>query len=139
MESRHDIGEDFSLREDIALANYLQTQTTPADRIFIWGYEPLVYFLARRQIVSRFLYNFPLVVRWAPQKLRAEFLQAIQQDPPKLFVIAHKDATPWVTGHNKDSFRSFMEFTELRFFLEENYDFLASVGRFDIYRRLTND
>ncbi len=135
---RHDSGSDFSLREDLALADYIAANTDPTDRIFIWGYEPLVYFVARRWPVSRFIYNFPLVVSWRTADFRSELVAALAATPPRLMVVAHGDATPWVMGHDKDSYASLLEFPELLDFIRNNYFFATSVERFDILFRAGN-
>jgi hypothetical protein len=135
---RHDSGTDFSLREDLALADYLRAGTAPSDRIFIWGYEPLVYFVARRWPVSRFEYNFPLVVTWHTEALRRELLSALEAGPPRLFIVAHGDQTPWAMGHDRDSYETLLDFPELCDFVGRNYVFAARVERFDVLRRAGN-
>ena len=130
----HNSGSDFSLREDLALADYLDATTRPVDRVFIWGYEPLVYFVSRRKMVSRFEYNFPLVVSWHTEQFRAELVHDLTATPPTIFVVAHGDQTPWVMGHDKDSFETLMDFPELRDYVAGHYLPDQRVGRFDAYR-----
>ncbi len=131
---RHNMGSDYVLRDNIALADYLRETTEPTDRVFIWGFEPGVNFLARRGTVSRFIYNFPLVADWQQDRFRAELLQAYFNDPAEVFVVEHGDAVPWATGHGKDSFQSLMEFAELRDFIPTCYVRDRQVGRFGVFR-----
>jgi hypothetical protein len=136
--SAHDSGTDFSLREDLALADYIAAKTAPNDRVFIWGYEPLVYFVARRWPVSRFEYNFPLVVSWHTADFRRELLSALESDPPRLLVVAHGDQTPWVMGHDKDSYQDLLDFPELCDFINRDYIFETRVERFDVLFHVGN-
>ncbi|MGH2569850.1 MAG: hypothetical protein ACRDGR_01405, partial [bacterium] len=121
----------FSLRDDLLLARALEQSTQPADRVVLWGFEPLVYFVARRDPVGRFAWNIPLTREANLPELRAEFLESLRADPPELFVIERGDVLPLAFGHWKDSQRTFAEFEELRRFVEERYSFRDAVGRLD--------
>ncbi|MFO7650743.1 MAG: glycosyltransferase family 39 protein, partial [bacterium] len=132
---RHDSGRDFSLRANLALSDYLRQTTQPATTIYLWGYEPMVYFLARRPTVTRFLYNFPLIVNWQTGRFRDELIAQYTAHPADVFIVEHEDATPWVTGHDKDSFETLMEFDALRDYVAEHYLPDTRIGRFDVYRR----
>lgn len=132
---RHDSGRDFSLAANLALVDWLRENTPESARVFIWGYEPMVYFLSRRPAVTRFLYNFPLIVNWQTGRFRTELVTALAASPPDFFIVEHGDATPWVTGHDKDSFETLLEFDELRGFIEANYRPLGQIARFDVFVR----
>ncbi len=132
---RHDSGRDFSLRANLALADWLRAATDPGTTVFIWGYEPMVYFLARRPAVTRFIYTFPLIVNWQTGRFRDELVAQFVARPADVFVVEHDDATPWVTGHDKDSFETLMDFPALRDYVAAHYEPEVRVGRFDVYRR----
>lgn len=132
---RHDSGRDFSLRANLTLADYLRQTTLPTNTVYVWGYEPMIYFLARRPSVTRFLYNFPLIVNWQTGRFRDELVAEYTARPADVFIVEHDDATPWVTGHDKDSFETLMQFPALRDFVAENYVADTRIGRFDVYRR----
>jgi len=134
MSSRFNMGQDYSLRDDILLADYLRETTRPADRVFIWGFEPTVNFLARRWTVSRFLYDFPMVIDWNPQRFRDELMNMYVNDPAEVFVVEHNDVTPWASGSEQDSFEALMGFPELRDFIPTRYVRDRSIGRFDVFR-----
>ena len=130
---------EFSLAEQMTVADYLRESTPTDARVFVWGVDPLVNFLARRQTVSRFIYNHPLVAVWAWPGYRVELMRALAADMPEVFVTEHNDATPWVMGHDLDSYQSLMEFPELRDFVVTNYELETRIGRFDILRRAGAD
>jgi hypothetical protein len=46
---------DFSFLADAEVAHHLRRTTDPDDAVFVWGFEPLVYFLADRPPASRFM------------------------------------------------------------------------------------
>jgi hypothetical protein len=130
----YDLGADFSLRDDLALSDYLTAHTGPQERVFIWGFEPMVYFVAQRQMVSRFPYTFPLVFHWRPDRFRTEMMAAHSAAPAQVFVVEHGDRQFWVMGHFKDSAQTLHEFEPLRDFVASRYRKELSVGRFDVYR-----
>jgi len=128
-------GSDFSLPDDIELADYLRQSTLPSERVFIWGFEPAVYFLARRNTVSRFIYNLPLIADYDRQRFRAEFMRAFVRDPAEVFVVEHGDSVPLATGVHDDSYEALHGFPELLELLAADYHPEARVGRFDVLRR----
>lgn len=126
--------QDFALRDDIELADYLRRATLVTDRVFIWGYDPAVYFLARRGTVTRFLYNFPMITAYDPQRFRAEFMGAYVRDPAEVFVVEHDDATPGASGSEKDSYAFLQEFPALLAFVGSEYRPDTAIHRFDVLR-----
>jgi 4-amino-4-deoxy-L-arabinose transferase-like glycosyltransferase len=136
---RHNSGTDFSLRDVVNASDYIRSSSAPTDRVYVWGLEPLINFLARRWTVTRFIYNFPLTAAWAPASNRAQFMTEYQATPAELFVVTHGDQMPWVLGHNKDSFAALMEFPELRDFIAEWYQPEVRIGRFDVFRLAHDD
>jgi len=128
-------GSDFSLRDDIELADYLREFTSPHDRVFIWGFEPAVYFLARRNTVTRFIDNVPMVVEYERQRYRAEFIEAFAREPAEVFIVEHGDSIPEATGVRNDSYGALLGFPELVELLRMDYHAETRVGRFDVLRR----
>jgi hypothetical protein len=128
------IRSDYSLGDDIELADYLRQTTKAADRIYIWGFDPAVYFLARRGTVTRFLYNFPMITGYAPLRFRDEFMRTYVSDPAEVFVVEHNDATPGASGSENDSYEFLQEFPALLAFVGSEYHPDTTVGRFDVLR-----
>jgi len=124
----------FSLGGQLALVDYLQGQTDPTDTVFIWGSEPLIYFLTGRRIVSRHIAIYELASVWAPEEWRRELIDELLASPPALFIVVHNDHNLCVLGHNKDSYTTFLEFPALHEFVDRCYEFEARVDRFDVYR-----
>jgi hypothetical protein len=125
---------DFSLRDDLALSDYLVAHTGARQPVFIWGFEPLVYFVSQRPLVSRFPYNYPIVFRWRPEHFRAELMAALSDRAPEIFVVQHGDHLPHVMIHEDDSYATFMALAEVREWVTSRYFLETKVGRFDVYR-----
>ena len=62
-----------SIRANLQVAEYLKAHTKPSDSVFIWSFEPMIYFLAERDCASRYVYNHPLFVDIPALTLRQEF------------------------------------------------------------------
>jgi len=133
-ELRESDSPGFSLRGQLALVDYLQGQTDPTDTLFIWGSEPLIYFLTGRRIVSRHITIYAVASAWAPEEWRRELIDELLASPPVVFIVVHKDHNPSALGHNKDSYTTFLEFPALYEFVDQYYEFEAAIDRFDIYR-----
>lgn len=128
-------GNAMSLRDNLLLADYL-VRATPTDaNVFIWGFDPMVNFVAERKTVSRFLYNYPFAVSWHAPGYEDELVSALQADVPLIFVVGSRDAAKRVTGTEEDSKALLPHFTKLTAFLAEHFEFSRKIGRFDVYRR----
>lgn len=126
---------DFQTKDNLALVDYIERRTLPCDSLFVWGFEPSVYFLSHRRLVSRFVYNFPMFTAYYRQSYRDELMAAVTADPPVAFVVEHEDRTPHVSVHNHDSAEVLRQFTALNRFVAANYVMRERVARFDVYFR----
>lgn len=128
--------KSMSVRDNLTTAAYIASATKPEERVFIWGFDPMVNFIAKRMTVSRFLYNYPFAVHWGNPSYKAELLAALEAAPPVLFLVGSKDALPSVTTNDVSSRELFNNFKELKAFVEAHYGPPKVVTRFDVYRRL---
>jgi hypothetical protein len=128
--------KSMSVSDNLTTAAYIASATKPEDRVFIWGFDPMVNFIARRMTVSRFLYNYPFAVNWGNPSYKTELLAALEAAPPALFLVGSKDALPSVTKNDVSSRELFTNFKELKDFVETHYGPPKVVTRFDVYRRL---
>ena len=125
----------MSVSDVMACAARIDALTSPGERVFIWGFDPVINYVAERKTVSRFLYNYPFAVSWGNPAYESELLSALELDPPALFIVASKDATPHATGNKSDSRELFDAFTGLRTFVETRYGPPEVVRRYTIYQR----
>jgi hypothetical protein len=117
------------------MADWLKKNTTPEDPVFLWGYDPIIYFLADRDLATRFPYTYPLVVPFAPKHLRDELIVSLEANPPVVFGVASRDATPQVTSNKKDSRQTFKEFKRLNDFVSERYVPVQEIDTWRLWMR----
>lgn len=128
--------QDFSLTADLQVATFLRQHTSPGTPIFIWGFEPIVYFLADRPPASRFLSQQPLVTPWSPLKWRRELMEDLMLKPPPFILVLHSDLMPWVTMRPYDSAQELAHYPELAQLLADHYRPIARIEDFDIWEAL---
>ncbi|MHB8079492.1 MAG: glycosyltransferase family 39 protein [Candidatus Krumholzibacteriia bacterium] len=97
-------GGDFNLLASTTAAAALRDQTPPGARVLVFGFEPLVNWLARRPSPTRFVFDYPLTFtptsdraarlrdRW-----RAEFMAGLRARPPEVVVLVDRDVNPLET------------------------------------------
>jgi len=124
---------DYSLDADRRLAHTVRRLTHAKDPVFIWGFEPVVYWLAERKPASRFIYDVPQRARWEQAAARAELMRDLRRTPPEVFAIQSRDIFPAVTGALSDSRRALDSFPELRELLNNHYARVEEVEDFEVY------
>ena len=144
LEREYEVGKygfkDMSLNANVTVAKWLLRETPVNEPIFIWGYDPMIYVLANRGMVSRFAYTYPMVVPWAPvDRYKAELMDSLRATPPSAVVVGSDDGVRVVMGHRKDSQQTLQEFPELQSFIHDGYAPPVAVGRFQVYRRRPAD
>ncbi|MFO0839283.1 MAG: glycosyltransferase family 39 protein [Phycisphaerae bacterium] len=127
---------DYSVAAGMQTAGWVRHNTKPDERVFVWGFEPAVYFLSQRQCATRFIYAFPLFGRYDWPALRSEFLAALRADPPALFIVVSHDEMVMVTGVNDDSRDALRRWPELRDFVAANYERVREIEDFEILQRI---
>jgi hypothetical protein len=127
--------QDYSLTADQQVAAFLRERTTPERSIFIWGFEPVIYFLADRPPASRFVCHPPLVTSWSPPEWREELIRDLTQQRPDYIVIAHNDQMPWVTLRPYDSWNELDFYPALADLLRHNYRPEVRIEDLDLWRR----
>jgi hypothetical protein len=105
-------------------------------RIFVWGFEPLIYLASDRRPASRFIYNAPLISAWCPNGWRDEIVKTLTDDPPDLFVVVSHDPIPWVTGVPVDSEHALALYPDLLRLLAARYRPAGEVEHFRFFERI---
>lgn len=133
-------GTVFDFTESYALAQYFHQETDPSDRVQVWGYEPLVYFLANRTAASRFAISHPLVIRVPGESLtpmqqdwRREFLRDIRDRAPRFVAVVRRDNW-WWAPEERTSEQLLDDFPEWKHMLQERYVPDRTIGRFQVFR-----
>lgn len=76
-------------RDNPPVIDYIVENTSPTDRVVIWGGEARVLFAARRASPSRFFTFLPVRHAAADPKKVQEFLDEVLQRPPRLILDPH--------------------------------------------------
>lgn len=126
---------DFSFLADAQVAGFLRRATEPGTPVYIWGFEPLVYYLADRPPASRFITLQPLVSPWSPPAWREELIRDLNRQAPACIMVLHNDVFPWVTGTTRDSAEQLDHFPELAELIARDYRLEQRIEHFDIYLR----
>lgn len=123
-----------SYQAEAAVSRYINSNTRQDDRIFVWGFNPSIYFLSQRRNATRFIYNFTLYGPNASPDLRQEFISEIQEQKPAYVVIVKNDAIFHVSATTEDSWTAFITFDEFHHFVLENYHLETTIEDFVLYR-----
>ncbi|MDI6892700.1 MAG: hypothetical protein QMD08_06950 [Actinomycetota bacterium] len=135
-------GGEFSYYPAHVTARYVAGRTDEEDCIFVWGYQPAVYFLSDRKNASRFIFNYPFLTyilgemipsSYAPMRggMRKTLVRELESSEPKYIIISTWESNPkasldWV---------EFERFENLRNFVFNRYLFEKKIGRYFIYRQ----
>lgn len=123
----------FMFGKTLKAAEIVKNRTSIDDGIFVWGFDPLIYYLSGRKCVSRFIYNFPLLWKGENASFKREFLDEIEKKNPKLIIVAANDPLYFISGYNEDSKKLIKRFPEFDSFLSSNYEFLENAGDYEVY------
>ena len=128
----------FMISNTFKAVNYVKNNTEVSDRIFIWGFDPVVYYLSGRECATKFIYNFPLYWKGNNEKFQKEFLEDINTNNPKLILVSQKDPLYYISGYHEDSKEMLKRFPEFEEFLNEKYIFRTQIDNFYYYELKMN-
>jgi hypothetical protein len=128
------------------LADWLAQNSSPEERLFIWGHYSTIYFLAQRMPGTRYIYTsfhmggfdsehlppkFDAAAYQSPKDVAAT-LQDLESNKPALVV----DTAP-ANIHNWSKV-PLQKFPELARYVEEHYRLIAHPAGAAVYRRVAN-
>lgn len=117
------------------VAERVTALTDPGDRIYVWGFRPVIYDLAGRRPASRYVYNAPQRTTWAAARSRRVLVRELRAARPAAILVEHGDEHPGTTGSWRDSATALERFPALRRLLETRYREAETVGDFTIHLR----
>ena len=126
---------DYDLGADRRAANVLAGLVAPNEPIFVWGFEPVIYWLSGRPPATRYLYDVPQRSSWLRDHARRVLLDDLARTPPRAIVVQHGDSFSFVTGDDLDSAESLATFPALDRIITDQFRFVESVDRLDVYVR----
>jgi len=130
---------DICISAEYKVARYLREETGLDERVLVFGLEPAINFLARRESPGKFSYDLPLTYQFGSDKfkryqkeLRKGFISELSQSPPSYIVVVENDTS---TIEPKDSYEQMLGFVEFQEFLSENYLLETKIEHYYLYRR----
>jgi hypothetical protein len=124
---------DYNLDANRQVATELRHTTPENAPMFVWGFEPGIYWLSQRPHASRFIYDVAQRVPWARERARRELMDELARNPPAAIVVQHGDRFQWVTGDERDSFEVLGDFPELAGLIANGYRLEKTIEDFDVY------
>lgn len=126
--------EYFVIRETFNAVNYLNTNTVNNDKVFIWGFDPMVYYLSGKECASRFIYNFPLYWKKDNKNFRIELISDLNKALPEIILISKNDQLYLLSGYYEDSKQMVERFPEFKQLIKDNYVMDYQSQNFDYYK-----
>jgi hypothetical protein len=126
---------DYNLSADREVAREIRAHTHSRDPVYVWGFEPVIYWLADRAPASRFTYDVPQRSSWNADYARRQLITELDANPPAVIVVQSRDVFPAVTGNLLDSRDTLPSFPELNARLISGYSLARRIEQFDIYVR----
>jgi len=111
----------------------LRQLSSPSDGVFVWGTDPLIYYLTGRRPPTRFLSNIFLTGPWSPPAWREELVRDLEKSPPAFIVVAQHDNFG-ITLTQLDSEEYLSVYPKLARFIAGSYDFMAKYPDFVVYK-----
>ncbi len=109
--------------------------TADSDTIYIWGFEPVVYWLSDRKPSSSYIYNVPQRAAWESERAWQKLWSDLRTHPPALIATQRLDIMPFVTGTRLDSTDSLPQYPRFERYLTEHFRMVKQVDRFNLWVR----
>ncbi len=126
---------DYNLDANRLVALEVTRRTPPGAKIFVWGFEPGIYWLADRPAATRYVYDVAQRVSWGRERAQRELMADLAKSPPALLVVQHGDRFSWVTGDDFDSAEALPHFHDLARLVERDFELVTTIEDFDVYER----
>ncbi len=124
----------FMYSKTIKAVDIIKKNTKLSDNVYIWGFDPLIYYLSGRNCTSRFIYNFPLLWKGENSAFRNEFIKNVEEKYPEMIIVAKNDPMLFISGYNEDSAELLHRFPEFDQIMKEKYTFFSSADDYEIFK-----
>jgi len=115
--------------ESMKIADFINANSKPEDKIVVMGSEPQIYFYTHKQASSRHCF-FSAIVENVPEhhEWQREFVRGIEKDKPRYFIFFNHQISLFVQpGSDKYVFEWYDKYTR------ENYNLIGCVDMVDGY------
>lgn len=132
--ARYKGAQKYDALESDDLAAHIRATTSPADRIYVFGFAPAVYLESHRLSASRFFWSRPVVLEFAaerPQYGSQGLLTDLERNRPAIVALQKRD---WAPGEpNSEAF--FTTHARLGAWLRNGYALDRDTAFFSVWRR----
>ena len=125
--------EDF--RDVLRVVDYLKRHPAPADGVYVWGNEPLIYYLSNHRPPARFVWNLALIAPWRLPGWRRELVRRLAKVRPRYIIVARDDEVHGLSGTYQDSAQALQSFSALNHYVRRSYRPCKDDVTFEIYCR----
>jgi hypothetical protein len=132
--ARYDDDRKYSARGGRLLAGYLASHSTPADRVFVFGFTCSAYVYANRMSASKFFWSRPVIAGFksgTPGYGVEGLLSELTANRPAVIALQERDWSPDV----EDSRPFFLSTPMLSTYLRANYVQASGFEGFDVWVR----
>ncbi|HUZ47947.1 MAG TPA: glycosyltransferase family 39 protein [Terriglobia bacterium] len=126
--------EDF--RDVLRVVDFLKHHPSPPTGVYVWGNEPLIYYLSGHQPPTRFVWNLALIAPWRLAGWREQFMRQLSESHPRFIIVARDDEVHGLSGTYQDSEEALREFPALDGYLRTFYRSSEDYGTFEVYCRI---
>jgi hypothetical protein len=124
---------DYQLDDNRTVGYEIAARTNASDTVYVWGFEPAVYWFSGRSPATRYITNQPQRTAWNQEATRAELMTDLHTREPAVIAVQHGDDMEMVTGSTLDSSAVLQTFPELKQLLATQYVLSNSLRGFDLY------
>lgn len=123
-----------------ATAVYLNASTSPQDKILVWGWESVIYFLAGREAPSRYAFQFPAYLNSPYQQgVQETLLQDLRANHPLYIADTNDPEMPFIQGQTTAACLNANpadgdKLQQILNYVCTNYHFEKSIDNIDLYR-----
>ena len=104
------------------LSNYVTANTLPTDHIFIFGFQPYVYWKSGRRPANKYINTIHFKPSYVNREDRGELVHSLLSNPPALFLVETADRYTSQGSTNDDSRTTIkLRYPELEQLLAERY------------------
>jgi hypothetical protein len=115
------------------VAEWIRREVPAGRRVFVWGFEPVIYEMADRDPATRYIYDVPQRVTWGQREARELLMRELAAHPPAAIVVENNDVFPQVTGDSVDSADTVPKFPAFQELVYGRYRHHVTIEDFDVY------
>lgn len=120
-----------------AVADYIRDHSSGPDQIAIFGSEPEIFFYSHRHSATGYMYMYPLMENQPfAFQMQKNMIEEVKTAQPKIVVFVDNELS-WGWGLDWNASEPHMDFfTEIRRFIDTNYELVAEVPIYKSYPSL---